>query len=157
MATAPNTVGIMNAIVGYLNSAQINSIPAYKTVTTGPIKDFADAVPCAMVFLQADGSDYESLGGKVWNKQSFHIISVVDYTQAQDAELLIANIRDAIIPIFQSRVRLGETGTVFESCVKPNSMAFTFIKDADGISWRSHEFDLEVTSEYFVPVGPGTA
>jgi hypothetical protein len=156
MAMQANTSGVLLAVSGYLQGAQINGLPVYKTVAEGIIKDITNTVPCAMVFLAQDGSVRDYLGGRIHDPQCVHILSVVDYTNALAAELQIASIRDAIVAIFQERARLGDTPLVYTTTIKDKPFTFGFMK-VDGVDYRTHEMALEVTQEYSVPVGPGTA
>ncbi len=84
-------------------------------------------------------------------------MSYVDYSNATTAEKDILIIRDAIIPIFQQSVRLGnlavggtlpDVPNVYASLVQENSEQYFYRDMFNGVIYRAHMFLLSVRCEY---------
>src|SRR6266700_527121 len=84
-------------------------------------------------------------------------MSYVDYSNATTAEKDILIIRDAIIPIFQQSVRLGnlavggtlpDVPNVYASLVQENSEQYFYRDMFNSVIYRAHMFLLSVRCEY---------
>ena len=79
--------------------------------------------------------------------QSFYVLSMVDITNGNTAETLIAQTRDAIMPKFAKHAALEDVGNVLLAKYKPSSGRFLNVFRA-GREYRAHVFEVEVLSNW---------
>jgi len=156
--TAPNTLAIGNAIVAYMAALTYPSTAlVYTAVQLGAFKDVASLAAsgnaCLEVHALNDDSQRKNFGGRIWDEQSWLLISLVDMTNANAAEQLIYNVRDQLVQPFQVHATLGGAGSVFHAQIKPNSGRFLFAK-RDKV-YRAHVIEILTKQEWQVPIPPG--
>lgn len=159
--TAPNTLAIANAIVGF---CQVVTYPStstvvYKTVQLGEIKDITDQVTgssdaCLEIYCNKDNSQHFTFNGKLRDEQTWILLSLVNIDNSQNAEQLIYQVRDALIVPFQVHATLGNAGSVYHSQIQPHSGKFMKIL-RNGQWLRAHMIEIQTWQEWFVPTPPG--
>lgn len=159
--TAPNTLAVAQAILGYGSTLVYpnTSTLVYTDVQLGEIKDITDQVSastaaCLEIYANKDDSQHFTFGGKIRDDQSWFLLSLVSLDNAQSAEQLIYQVRDAIIAPFQIHATLGNAGSVFHSQIKPNTGRFLKIF-RNGQWLRAHLIEIYTIQEWFVPTPPG--
>lgn len=155
--TAPNTTAVVTEIQTLLQALKLvdGVTPAYQTVVIGGSKDYTQIpLPCANIIVHTDDSKRHAHGGTIVEAQDFEIRSVVDYTiqTANQAELQIISIRDALMPLLQKYAVLPNTATVYHAQVKQGSVMFNWMWLKP--DWyRIHSVVLEVNQYYVIPGG----
>lgn len=159
MATAPNTPAIAAAIVAYGQALTFpGGSPVYTKVQPGEIKDITDLVSgsaqaCLEIYANLDNSERHAFGGRVWDEQTWFLLSIVNLDNAASAETLIYQVRDALVQPFQKHATLGGAGSVFHAEIKSGSGKF--IKIIRNGEWlRAHLIELMTRQEWQVP-SPG--
>lgn len=154
--TSPNTTAIADAIVAFGQALTYpnTSTLVYKAVAKGELKDVIDLVAggavCLEVYANLDDSQRHAFGGKIWDEQSWFLLSMVSLDNAQTAETLIHQVRDALVVPFQQHATLGDAGSVFHAQIKPNTGKF--FKIFRNAQWlRSHVLEIMTKQEWFVP------
>lgn len=150
----PDTLDVANKIVDYL-AAQTYSGGGnvYTAGQLGFFKDMNDLLPINStnavyeVHGNMDDSHRYSLGGKMRDTQTFVVLSMVDMTDGNAAEIQIMQIRDAIMPQFAKHVSLEDTGNVLVAKYKQGSGRFTHVMRGARVL-RAHTMDIEVLSEW---------
>ncbi len=133
----------------------------YAKIQPGALKDVTDLIPCFTIDILKSSSTHNGSGGTIgWKIRELHTfrgMSYVDYSDAATAEKDILIIRDAIIPIFQQSVRLGnlavggtlpDVPNVYASLVQENSEQYFYRDMFNGVIYRAHMFLLSVRCEY---------
>lgn len=154
MPTSPSTSTLASAIQAIMQSAQVNGLPAYANTVIGGLKDYVDAMPVGVILITKGSSDRYTLGrsAKIHDKPRFVIASVVNYTNAQAAEQQLYAIRDAVTFLFQQSATLNTPGVIISNVLK-DSERWSF-PTINGNKCRAHEFVLDITFEYTLPIGP---
>lgn len=126
---------------------------AYQTVKVGGIKDFTElALPVGQIIPRHDDSERHAMGGTIMEHTDIEIRSVVDYTDAEVAELQILSIRDALMPLLNKYATFPGLLTVYDAKIKKNSASFAwlFLKP----NWyRVHTVSLQVAQYYVIAGG----
>lgn len=154
MPTSPATSTLASAIQAIMQSAQINSQPAYANIIIGGLKDYTDVMPVGVILIEHGSSERYTLGrsAKIHDKPRFTIASVVPYTSASTAEQQLYAIRDAVTFLFQQSATLNTPGVIISNVLKDSEIwSFPTI---NGNKCRAHEFTLQVVYEYTLPLGP---
>jgi hypothetical protein len=152
---APNTTAVVQQLQTELQALLLADTVthAYQTVKIGGVKDYTElALPVGQIMPGNDGSQRHSFGGTIMERTDIEIRSVVDYTDANAAELQILSIRDALMPLLNKYAVLPNTLTVYSAKIKPNSGAFLwmFLKP----NWyRIHTVSITVAQYYVIPGG----
>lgn len=159
MPSQPNTLAVANAIVSYATALTYSGgASVYNAVGLSEIKDVTDVVAgggaCLEVYANTDDSQRHAFGGKIWDEQSWFLLSLVNMDNAASAEALIYNVRDALVQPFQQHATLGNAGSVFHAQIKPNSGRFLRAQ-RNGQWLRGHLLEILTKSEWFVPTPPG--
>lgn len=156
LPTAPNTFSVAQAIQAIMQSATVGGSPAYSQVLIGGLKDYTDLLPVGVIIATRGSVERYTLGrsAKIREKPQFAISSAVNYDVAATAETAIFAIRDAVTFLFAQSLQLGLSGggVVLNSMVA-GSERYDFAT-INGQKVRYHEFLLEVTYEYTLPLGP---
>lgn len=154
MPTSPDTTAIAQAIQTIMKSATVNGSPAYANTIIGGLKDYTDELPVGVVFPIKGSTERYVLGrsAKIHDKPQFNIASVVSYTNAEQADLQLYAIRDAVVFLFMQSATLNIAGPVVIN-VPSNAERWSF-PTINGNKCRAHEFTLLVTYEYTLPLGP---
>lgn len=155
--TSPDTKAIGNAIVSYLTTlAYPNTTLVYTLCQLEEIKDVTDQVAngaCVEVYGNLDRSERRGFGGRIWDYQSWYILSMVSLdTPAQAAT--IYDVRDALVQPFQTHATLGaQVLNLFHAQIKDNGR---FLKVMRNGQWlRAHLIELETKQEWTVAIPPG--
>jgi hypothetical protein len=155
---APNTDQIADAIVFYLASLTYSDgSTVYKLAQVEAIKDVTDLVAnggaCVEVYANKDKSERRSFGGRIWDTQSWFILSLCSL----DTSLLarqIHNVRDALVQPFQAHAQLGNiVSNLFHSQLQ-DDMQFLRVPRNE-VFLRAHLAELITKSEWQVPSPPG--
>jgi len=157
--SGPNTLAVGQAIVGYMQALTYSGgAQVYKAVTLSEQKDITDNVAGGAasleVYANLDDSQHFAFNGKIRDTQSWFLLSLVSLDDAQAAEALIYQVRDALIQPFQEHATLGNAGNVFDSKIKPNSAKFLKIF-RNGQWLRGHLIEIQTISEWFITTPPG--
>lgn len=158
--TMPSTLSVALALVSYAQALTYPSGgPVYSFVALGEIKDVtpyvaASGTACLEVYGNQDDSQHKAFGGKLTDEQSWFLLSLVGLDDAQAAEKLIYQVRDALVQPLQTHATLGNAGNVYHSQVKAGSGKFVRIS-RDGVWFRAHLIEVFTKSEWFVPTPPG--
>lgn len=154
--TQPDTKTIGNTIVTYLSGLNYGS-GTVQLCQLEEIKDVIDLVAngaCIEVYGNQDGSERRGFGGRIWDSQTWYILSLVSLDTPALAAT-IYDVRDAIVQAFQPHATLGGTVlNLFHAQLKEGSMRF--LKVFRNGNWlRGHLAELETRSEWTVPIPPG--
>lgn len=158
-ASQPNTPAVANAIVSYAQALTYPSSAAvYKTVQLGEIKDIIDqtanGATCLEIYANHDDSQHKAFGGKIYDEQTWFLLSLVSLDNAQNAETLIYQVRDALVVPLQTHATLGNAGSVYHSQIKEGGSHFLKVF-RNGQWFRAHLLELLTRQEWFVPTPPG--
>jgi hypothetical protein len=156
---APNTTAVGQAIVGFAAALTYSGGAAvYKTTQLGEIKDIIDqtanGAACFEVYANHDDSQHKAFGGKIFDEQTWFLLSLVSLDNAQSAETLIYQVRDALVVPFQTHATLNNAGSVYHSQILPHSSHFLKVL-RNGQWFRGHVLELMTRQEWFVPTPPG--
>jgi hypothetical protein len=157
---APNTDAVASAIVAYTQALTFAGGGAvYSRVQKGEIKDVVNLVAgsaqaCLEVYANLDDSQRYAFGGRIRDEQTWFLLSLVNLDNAQTAETLIYNVRDALVQPFQTHATLGNAGSVFHSELKQGTGKFLKIM-RNGEWLRAHLVELMSRSEWQVISPPG--
>lgn len=152
---APNTTAILQQLQSEMQALKLadGMTLAYQTVKIGGVKDYTElALPVCVLLPHQDDSQRHAMGGTIMEHTDIEIRSVVDYTNAEVAELQILSIRDALMPLLNKYAVLPNTLTVYSAKIKPNSAAYLwmFLKP----NWyRVHTVSLQVAQYYVIAGG----
>lgn len=151
---APDTVDVATQIAVYLTGLlDTNSNPIYTAGQIGEYKSLALLLPANganvifEVYGNMDDSQRYTLGGKMKDHQSFFILSLLDKTNGNAAELQIMRVRDAIMPIFAKHAQLGAVGNILVAKYKSGTGRFVNVSRA-AKEYRGHVFEVEVKTEW---------
>jgi hypothetical protein len=154
----PNTDAIPDAIVSYLSALTYPDTTAvYTLAQVEAIKDVIDLTSnggvCVEVYGNEDTSERRGFGGRMWDTQSWFILSLCSLDTPTLARQ-IYKVRDALVQPFQEHAQLGNiVSNVFQSKLKPN-MRFLRV-ERNGQYLRGHLCELETKQEWVLPVPPG--
>lgn len=160
IATGPNTLAVAQAVVAYGQALIYPGGGAvYTAVSIGEMKDVTDQIvtsgnACLEVYANTDDSQHHAFGGKIRDDQSWYLLSLVNMDDAAAAEMLIYQVRDALIQPFQTHATLGNAGNVFHSQIKSGSGRFLRIF-RNGQWLRAHLIEIQTISEWVVTTPPG--
>lgn len=151
MPTNPNTPAILEALEATAQALQLNGSSAYKTVSIGAVKDVSDLMPLLEVTGVDDLTERVSMDqvGEsvlVQDDQAFILMSIVDYTNAQAAELQIAQLRDLLTPALHSSVHLNSTPGVQGVYVENNGKYGYVLRN--GVWYRMHQIRVMIRYYY---------
>ena len=156
--TQPDTHAIGTAIVSYLTTlAYPNTALVYTLAQLEEIKDVTDQVAsggaCVEVYGNMDKSERRGFGGRIWDTQTWYILSMVSLDTPTLAAQ-IYDVRDALVQPFQTHATLGaQVLNLFHSQIKENGR---FLKVMRNGQWlRAHLIELETRQEWTVPIPPG--
>jgi hypothetical protein len=158
-ATAPQTLAIGNAIVSYLSSLIYPSTSlVYTLAQLESIKDVVDLVAsggaCCEVYGDKDSSERRGFGGRIWDTQSWFILSLCAMDTPAHAQQ-IYNVRDALVQPFQTHATLGTiVSNLFHAQLIDKSGRF-FRVQRSGQWLRAHVIELETRQEWYIPTPPG--
>jgi hypothetical protein len=136
MSTAPNTPAVIAAIVGYLTALTYpDTTSVYTLAQEEEIKDVTDLVAtggaCVEVYGTSDDSQRHNFGGRVWDEQSWLLMSLVSKA-TPDLAKQIYKVRDALVQPFQVHATLGGGITqLFHAQIKPGTGAYIDVLSAD--------------------------
>lgn len=157
VTTAPDSLAIGNQIVNYLSNLTYpgTSTLVYDLAQLESIKDITDLIAnggvCVEVYGNTDTSERRGFGGRIWDTQSFYILSMCSMDTPTLAQQ-IYNVRDALVIPFQTHATLGtQVFNLFQSALKPNMKFLRIMRDGQFL--RSHLAELEVKQEWFIPGG----
>ncbi len=156
MATSPNTGTIGDAIVSYLASLTFpNSSLVYTLAQLEAIKDVVDLVAnggaCCEVYGDKDGSERRGFGGRIWDSQTWFILSLCSMETPQLARH-IYDVRDALVQPFQQHATLGtQVSNLFHAQLSPNGRFFRVQRSGQWL--RAHLIELETRQEWQVQGG----
>jgi len=156
----PQTKAVTAAILSFLQTTNFigTSTPVYSLAQKGEIKDVIDSTAggtvCCEVYMNTDGSERHDFGGMIWDEQTWFVLSLCSLDNAQTAEDLIADVRDALVVQFQPHATLSDAGNVFHAQIKPGSMRFVKIF-RNGQWLRGHLAELMTRQSWQVPIPPG--
>ena len=166
----PDSVSVINALVAYLQGITYPStapvyVPSITTlngslqgVQAGEFKDVTDflipntANAICEVYANSEHSHRQAFGGRIRDEQAWFILSIVDMTNANLAEITILQVRDAAIQPFHQHATLNQAGNVISIMLKPNSGKFLKIP-RNGKYYRAFVFEVETISEWAVQGG----
>lgn len=167
----PDSIDVANAIVAYLQGITYvsNGLPVYvPSITTpngnlagvqlGEFKDVTDFLPpggtnaICEVYANADNSHRQVFGGRVRDEQAWFVLSIVDMTNGNLAEITILNVRDAAIQPFHQHATLNQAGNDISTALKPNSGKYLRVP-RNGKYYRAYVFEVETVSEWAVQGG----
>lgn len=156
--STPNTRAIGNAIVGFLTALQYPSTASvYTLAQLEEIKDITPFVQgtnaCVEVYCNNDTSQRRGFGGRMWDEQTWFILSICSLdTAAQAAQ--IYDIRDQLVQPFQAHAQLNNVvSNLFHSQLQ-DKMRFLRIM-RNGVFYRAHLAELMTRQEWTVPIPPG--
>lgn len=157
LLTAPNSLAVGQAIVNFAQALTYSGgASVYALVQLSEVKDVTDVVAngnaCLEVYANQDDSQHHAFNGRVRDDQSWFLLSLVGLDNAQSAETLILQVRDALIQPFQTHATLGNAGSVFHSQIKPGSGKFLKVF-RNGQFLRAHLIEIKTISEWVVTPG----
>lgn len=152
--TAPNTIGVAEAIQSLaqgLSITPIGGISAYNTVSIGAKKDVVDILPLLEITGSDDETERESMnavGGEVdiQDDQFFLLTTIVDYSDSETAEQLIFALRDALTQKLHSSAHLGGLDGVIGVFVD-NRGKYGYI-NRQGVWYRIHQIRVRPSYWY---------
>jgi len=153
---SPNTDAIETTIVGYLQAlAYPDTSLVYTLAQAEAIKDVVDLVAnggaCCEVYADLDTSDRRGFGGRVWDIQTWFILSLCAKDTPAHARQ-IYKVRDALVQPFQEHATLGGTvSNLFQSELQPNMKFFQVLRSGQWL--RAHLAILQTKSEWQVSGG----
>lgn len=157
--TAPNTKAIGNQIVAFLSALTYpNTSLVYNSGQLEMINDVvsrvSDGGAVFEVYGHTDSSDRRGFGGRIWDPQSWLIVSLCSLeTPALAAQ--IYDVRDALVQPFQVHATLGTAVfNLFHAELKANSGMFGRAT-RNGQVLRAHTIELTTKQEWTVPTPPG--
>src|SRR5258708_2689583 len=157
MPSSPNTLAIGNAIVTYMSALTYpsTSTTVYTLAQLEAIKDVIDLTAnggvCCEVYGDLDNSDRRGFGGRIWDPQSWFILSLCALDTPQHAQQ-IYNVRDALVVPFQTHATLGaQVSNLFHSQLQPNMKFFRVQRSGQWL--RAHLAILETKQEWQVVGG----
>lgn len=161
MATsAPQTLAIGQDLVSYMAALTYpgTSTLVYQLAQLEAIKDVISLVAnggaCCEVYGDTDTSERRGFGGRIWDIQTWFVLSLCSLDTAALAQQ-IYNIRDAAMVPLQTHATLGTSvSNLFHSQVKEGSGKFFRIQ-RNGQFLRAHLFILETRQEWQVTSPPG--
>src|SRR5947207_15761181 len=108
MPSAPNTPAISDALVAYGQALTFSGGGlVYTRVQAGEIKDLIDLVTgggaCLEIYANLDDSQRHAFGGRIWDEQTWFLLSIVSLDNAATAERLIYQVRDPRVQPFQDQ------------------------------------------------------
>lgn len=155
--TQPNTLAIGQAIVTYLTALTYpgTSTIVYSLAQLEAIKDVTDYVAngqiCCEVYGDQDQSERRGFGGRIWDTQSWFILSICSLDTPSYAQQ-IYSVRDALVMPFQQHATLGaQVSNLFQSSLKPNGRFFRVQRS--GQWYRAFLCELETKQEWQVSGG----
>ncbi len=157
MPTAPDTLAIGNAIESYLAAlAYPNTSLVYTLAQLEAIKDVVDLVAnggaCCEVYGDLDSSERRGFGGRIWDTQTWFILSMCALDTPQHAQQ-IYTVRDALVQPFQQHATLGsQVSNLFHAQLIDKSGKFYRVQRS-GQWLRAHLVQLETRQEWQVPGG----
>ncbi len=155
--TSANTLDIGEAIVNYLSALTYpgTSTIVYALAQLEAIKDVIDLTSnggiCCEVYGDIDTSERRGFGGRIWDTQSWFILSLCSLdTPALAKQIYLA--RDALTYPFQQHATLGDQVTnLFQIQLKPNMKFFRVLRN--GTWLRAHLAELETKQEWAIQGG----
>lgn len=157
-ATYPDTDAIADAIVSFLSALVYpnTSTPVYTLAQVEALKDVTDLVAnggvCCEVYGDTDDSEERGYGGRIWDNQSWFILSLCALDTPTHARQ-IYKARDALVYPFQQHATLGGTvSNLFQSRLKRNSGKF-FRVQRSGQWLRAYLVQLETKQEWVINGG----
>lgn len=156
---SPDTLSVAQAIVSFAQTLTYpNSSSVYTFVSLGEIKDVTNYVANGGATLEVygnlDNSQHKGFGGKVYDEQSWFLLSLVSLDNSQVAEQQIYAIRDALVYPFQEHATLGDVGSVYHSQIKSGSGRFMRVP-RNGVYYRAHLIEILTRQEWYVITPPG--
>lgn len=137
----------------------LNSNLLYVTngVNFGQFKDLSALLPAngtnvaAEVHGTSDVAERYTTGGRVKDRTTFAVLSLVDMTTESSAWQLLYQVRDAIIPYVMAHSQLAGTGNILVAKLVPGGK---YLKAHRGDKfYLGYMYNLEVVSEWTVSGG----
>ncbi|SRR5258708_6379919 len=156
MPSSPNTDAIESAIVTYLQALAYPDTSLVYTLAQGEtIKDVVDLVAnggvCCEVYGDLDTSDRRGFGGRIWDIQSWFILSICAMDTPTHARQ-IYKARDALVQPFQQHATLGTSVfNLFHSELQPNMKFFKVQRSGQWL--KAHLAILQTKQEWQVVGG----
>lgn len=156
-ATAPQTKAIGNAIVSYLAAlTKPDTTLVYKVAQLEVIFDVLTQVSSGgavvEVYGNLDNSERRGFGGRIWDTQSWYLLSMCSLETAGLASY-IYDVRDYLIVPFQQHAQLGNAvSNEFHTQFKLNSGRFMQTV-RNGVKLRAYVCELETKQEWVVSGG----
>jgi hypothetical protein len=155
---APNTHAIGTLIVSYLSTLTYpDTTPVYAQASLESYKDVTTLVAggsvCVEVYGDSDVSERRGFGGRIWDTQSWFILSMCSLDNPTYAAK-IYDVRDALVQPFQQHATLGTSiFNLFQAQLKPDGKFFRILRNSQFL--RAHLVTLETKQEWYVPTPPG--
>jgi hypothetical protein len=153
----PDTNAIPDAIVAYLSALTYpnTSAQVYTLAQVEAIKNITNYVAnggvCVEVYGDADTSERRGFGGRIWDTQSWFLLSICSLDNPTYARQ-IYQVRDALVYPFQQHAQLGnQVSNLFQSQLKPNMKFFRILRNK--VWYRAHLAELETRQEWVVSGG----
>jgi hypothetical protein len=145
--------------VSYLASLTYpDTTKVYTLAQLESIKDTTDFIAnggvCVEVHGNNDDSERRGFGGRIWDEQSWIILSMCSM-DTPDLAARIYDARDALVVPFQTHAELGGgIYNLFHAQFKPNSGRFLHVM-RNGQFMRAHSIELITRQEWTVQIPPG--
>jgi hypothetical protein len=165
IATAqPNTHAIGTQIVSYLAGLQYLGNPNFtdgtKVYTLAQLEAIKDVIPlianggaCVEVYGDKDVSERRGFGGRVWDTQTWYLLSMCSLDTAAYAAT-IYDVRDALVQPFQAHAQLGNVvSNLFHSALEADGKFWRVMRTGQWV--RAHLITLQTRQEWYVPTPPG--
>lgn len=156
-AAAPDTLAVGNAIVTFLSTLTLSDgvTPTYKLAQLEAIKEVSDLIAnggvCVEVYGDTDTSERRGFGGRIWDPQSWFILSLCSEDSPALAQQ-IYNVRDSLVQPFQQHAQLNNlVSNMFKSSLKPQMKFFRVLRNGQWL--RAHLAELETYQEWVVSGG----
>ncbi len=156
-ATNADTLAIGQAVVSFLANLLYpgTSTVVYNQAQLEAIKDVVDQTAnggiCCEVYGDLDTSERRGFGGRIWDEQSWFILSLCSLDTPVLAQQ-IYTVRDALVLPFQQHATLSDqVANVFQVQLNP-TMKF-FRVQRNGVWLRAHLATLTTKQEWVIPGG----
>ena len=156
---APNTHSIGTQIATYLRNLTYNDgiTKVYALTSLEAVKDVTDLVAggsvCAEVYGDNDVSERRGFGGRIWDTQTWFIVSMCSLDTAAYAAK-IYDVRDALVQPFQTHATLGTSiFNLFHAQLQSDGKFTRILRNSQFL--RAHIVSLQTRQEWYVPTPPG--
>ena|SRR5258708_2414017 len=157
MATSRNTLAIGQAIISYMAALTYpnTSTTVYTLAQLEAVKDVIDLTAnggvCCEVYGDLDTSERRGFGGRIWDTQSWFILSLCALDTPAHAQQIYP-VSDALVYPFQQHATLGgQVSNLFHSQLQPNMKFFRVQRSGQWL--RAHLAILDTKQEWQVVGG----